>query len=162
MSNDLEFETHTTPGEVQKQWGMHNGIVVLAAVGLAALSMLVQWLPQTQPFSGLPLIVFDFLSTMGFVMMIAAGSVIGMLVATRMLQSHVSDRGAARLALWGIAALVASLVLQTGLLAIRVFLQMQPTVPMDLAISLLSSLLQGTIAVGAAMVALAFVGRLRN
>ncbi|MDO5735241.1 MAG: hypothetical protein Q4P15_02075 [Propionibacteriaceae bacterium] len=162
MSNDLEFEPETTTGEGSKQWGMHNGIVVLAALGLVALALLLEMVPQMVLAAGIPFWLLSFLSSIGFVLMLAAGSVIGMLVATRMLQAHVGERGARMLALWGIAALVASLMLQAGLLAVRIGLQAQAAIPLDFAITAIQYFVTGTIAVGAAMVALAFVGRLHS
>ncbi|MEO7588002.1 MAG: hypothetical protein ABIS84_08240 [Arachnia sp.] len=159
MSNDLEFETQP---EVRNEWGMHNGVVVLAAMGLVALALLLGWVTSTDLFAGAPLGVLGVLSSLGFVLMLAAGSVIGMLVGTRMLQAHVSSRGAKALALWGTGALAVSLVLQAGLVALTLMWQAQQQMPASTLVQGLSNLVTGTMAVGAAMVALAFVGRLRR
>ncbi len=160
MTNDLEFEIETEG--VNREWGIHNGVVVLAAAALVALSILLEWMGQTDLLSGAPLWALSVLSSVAFVLILAAGSVIGMLVGTRMLQAHVGPRGARLLALWGIAALVVSLLLQAALIAVRVAWQTEPPVSIDLAIQVVSYLVTGSIAVGAAMIALAFVGRLRD
>ena len=41
MTNDLEFEIETEG--VNREWGIHNGVVVLAALGLVALSQCSPW-----------------------------------------------------------------------------------------------------------------------
>lgn len=161
MTNDLYLETEVDAGGPPKEWRSHNGLVVLAALGLAALSVLLGWVPNTELFAGTPLWVTNFLSTMGFVLMLAAGTVVGMLVATRMLQAHVGPRGARMLALWGIAAVVLSVLLQFGLLMVNVRLQNAGS-ELIFAFLNISNLVTATMAIGAAMVALALVGRLRH
>jgi len=65
------------------------------------------------------------------------------------------------LALWGIVAMVLSALLQSGLLLVNVQLQ-DAGLPLIFAFLNVSELVTGSMAIGASMVALAFVGRLRN
>jgi len=161
MTNELHLETGADAAEPQKEWGLHNGLVVLAALGLVALSLLLGWIIDIGLFAGPSLWSDWFLSQMRFILMLAAGTVIGMLVATRMLQAHVGPRGSRMLALWGIVAMVLSALLQSGLLLVNVQLQ-DAGLPLMFAFLNVSELVTGSMAIGASMVALAFVGRLRN
>ena len=163
MDRDLHFETTADTAGPTKEWGMHNGVVVLVALALVALSVFLGWLPQTDLLAAGPLWAVGFLSSVGFVLMLAAGSVIGMLVATRMLQAHVGARAARILTLWGLAALVGALLLQAGLYALSIlWMSTDPGIPGNLVIQVASSVVTGTMAVGAAMIALAFAGRLHR
>lgn len=162
MTNDVDFEVETDAVGPDKEWGIHNGVVVLAALGLVALSVLLEFGRDTEVFAKTPPRVSGSLSSLGFVLMLAAGSVIGMLVGTRMLQAHVGPRGAKKLAVWGIVALALSLLLQAGLVALNLAWQTQPQILPYLVMQAVSNFVTGTMAVGAAMVALAFVGRLRR
>ena len=153
-------ETHTS----QKVWGLHNGIVVLAAVGLGILSSLVQLLQYTEPLAGAPDFVLSLMGQLSGALLISAGAVIGMLVATRILQAHVSARGAKVLALWGVGVIALGLILQAALFAID--WQASELAPGLLFLSrFLGQLLSFVgvfVNVGAAMLALAFVARLRR
>jgi len=93
MTKELHLETGADAAEPQKEWGLHNGLVVLAALGLVALSLLLGWIIDIGLFAGPSLWSDWFLSQMRFILMLAAGTVIGMLVATRMLQAHVGPPG---------------------------------------------------------------------
>lgn len=161
MTNDLDFETATRADEPSREWGLHNAVVVAAALGLVALSVFADWVHNTDLLAGTPLWVTSFLSSLGFVLMLAAGTVLGMLVATRMLQAHVGPRGARMLALWGGVAVLASLLLQLALVMVNVQLQ-DAGRPLIFAFQTVSNLMAGTMTVGAAMLALALVGRLRR
>ncbi len=161
MTNDLEFETDADEAGPAKQWGLHNAVVVLAALGLVALSILFDVVRSAVSLPATPVWVDSFLSSVGVVLMLAAGSVIGMLVATRMLQAHVGADGARRLMVWGIVALAVSVFLQAGLFMVDLGLQ-DAGRPLIFAALSVSNFITGTMAVGAAMIALAFVGRLRR
>lgn len=160
MTNELHLETGADAVGPQKEWGLHNGLVVLAALGLVALSLFLDWVSRTGLLFGTPWIDSS-LNQMRFVLMLAAGSVIGMLVATRMLQAHVGPRGARMLALWGIVAMVLSALLQSGWHLLNFQLQ-EAGLSLMFAFLSVSELVTGTMAIGASMIALAFVGRLRH
>ncbi len=160
MENDLEFETESDVVGPTKEWGMHNGVVVLAALALVALSVLVTTVRNSAVLPETPVWVDGFFGDMGFVLMLAGGTVIGMLVATRMLQAHVGADGAKKLVVWGIVALAVSVLLQTGLSIGDLGLQ-DAGRPLIFATLGVSNFITGTMGIGAAMIALAFVGRLR-
>lgn len=161
MTNELHFETEAETAEPQKEWGLHNGLVVLAALGLVALALLIDWVQSTGVLFGRFVWIDNFVNQLSFVLMLAAGAVIGMLVATRMLQAHVGPRGAKLLALWGVVVLVLSSLLQSGFFLANVQLQ-EAGLPLVFGFHSVSELLAGTMAIGASMIALAFVGRLRR
>ncbi len=159
--NEVHFETGADTEDPPKQWGLHNGLVVLVALGLLTLALLLEWIRPTELFVGIPLWADGVLNQLRFVLILAAGTVIGMLVATRMLQVHVGPRGAKMLALWGIVAMVLAAMLQSGLVLFNAYLQ-DAGRPLTFAFLSISELLAGSMAIGASMLALAFVGRLRR
>lgn len=161
MTSDLTFETSNQAGDPHKEWGMHNGVVVLVALALVALSVLLEVVQPTSLMDGAPVWAFNIVSGVSFALLLAAGTVMGMLVATRMLQVHVGPRGARMLALWGILAMVLSLVLRAVLFAIDIRLQDAGRLLIFTG-QAISNVVAATLAVGAAMVALAFVARLRR
>ena len=115
-------------------------------------------------FLSVPGWAFSFLGQITWALVIAAGAVIGMLVGTRILQAHVSTRGAKLLTLWGVVAIASGMVLQ----ALLVSLVLQPNEAgrdMRFLSQFLGQLLGSVgvlVNVGAAMLALAFVARLRH
>lgn len=161
MTNELHLETGTAAAGRRREWGLHNGLVVLAALGLVTLSLLLDWVMDAGLLTGPSLWMGWLLSQMRFILMLAAGTLIGMLVATRMLQAHVGPRGARLLALWGIVAMVLSALLQAGLILLNLQLQ-DAGLPLLFAFLNVSELVTGSMAIGASMIALAFVGRLRH
>ncbi len=133
---------------------------MLAAVGLLAVALLLEWLRPTELFAGMPLWADGVLSQVRFALILAAGTVIGMLLATRILQVHVGRRGANILAVWGVVALVLAAMLQSALVLFSVYLQEAGRPAIFAAVSI-SELVSGSMAIGASMLALAFVGRIR-
>ena len=160
MTNELHLETGADGAGPQKEWGLHNGLVVLAALSLVALSLFLDGVSRSGLLFGTPWID-SFLNQVRFATMLSAGTVIGMLVATRMLQAHVGPRGARMLALWGIVAMVLSALLQSGWQLLNFQLQ-EAGLPLMFAFLSVSHLVAGTMTIGASMIALAFVGRLRH
>lgn len=159
--SEFTVESPDVRNDVQKSWGLHNGIVILASLGLVALSALLEVLQTTPLLGGVPVWGLNVISGMSFALLLAAGSVIGMLVATRMLQAHVGERGAKRLAVWGVALIALSVILQAVLVQTDASLQDAGRV-LFFATYGVSNVAAASVAVGAAMVALAFVGRIRR
>ena len=160
MTNELHLEPAIDATEPRREWGLHNGLVVLAALGLVGLSLVLEVVYRSGLLFGTPWID-SFFSQVRFALVLGAGTLIGMLVATRMLQAHVGPRGAKRLTLWGVVAMVLSAALQSGWHLLNFQLQ-EAGLPLLLAFMSMSELLTGTMAIGASMIALAFVGRLRR
>lgn len=157
--NQKHLETGTDTEESPKQWGLHNGVVVLAALGLLVLALFLNLIRPTELFAGMPLWADGVVSQVRYALILAAGTVIGMLVATRMLQVHVGSRGAKMLALWGIVAMVLSASLHSALFVFNLYLQ-DAGLPLMFAFLSISELVTGSMAIGASMLALAFVGRI--
>ena len=164
MTSELSFEASSPTGEPQKVWGLHNGIVVLAAVGLAVLSSLLQLLQYTELLVGAPDLLLALMGQFSGALLLSAGAVIGMLVGTRILQAHVSTRGAKVLAVWGVAVIAAGMILQAVMFAID--WQAGELAPglvfLSRFLGQLLSFVGVFVNVGAAMLALAFVARLRH
>lgn len=99
MASALQFEDASDTSSSQKTWGLHNGVVVLAAVGLVVLSLLVQLLQYTPLLEGAPQWLFSLVGQISHALLLGAGAVIGMLIGTRILQTHISTRGARLLTL---------------------------------------------------------------
>lgn len=159
MANEVQLEAETGAEQPRREWGLHNGVVVLVALGLVALSLVLDWVGRSGAFFST--FVDTLLSQMSLVLKLAAGTVIGMLVATRMLQVHVGPRGARRLALWGVVAMVLSALLHSSLYLVGAQLQ-EAGQPLIFAFLTISELITGSMAIGASMIALAFVGQLRD
>ncbi len=164
MTSELTFEASSETSGSQKVWGLHNGMVVLAAVGLLVMSMLLGLLQRTQLLDGAPVWAFRFLGQISWALVVGAGAVIGMLVGTRILQAHVSTRGAKLLALWGVVAIAVGMVSQ----ALLVSTALQPDEAgngmrfLSQFLGQLLSSVQVLVNIGAVMIALAFVARLRH
>lgn len=161
MSSELTLE----PSErTQKEWALHNGVVVLVAVVFLGLSVAVDSLRFASILEGAPEWVFSIVGQSSGLFLLAAGALIGMLVGTRLLQAHVGPRGARLLALWGVAAIAIGIVLQTVLFRI-VAQNSMPGVEVLITFPLYDGLLSffaTAVNVGAAMLALAFVARIRR
>lgn len=164
MTSELTVEASSDTSGPQKVWGIHNGIVILAAVGLLALSILLELLQRTQVLEGAPVWAFRVLGQVSWALVIGAGAVIGMLVGTRILQAHVSTRGAKLLAVWGVVAIAVGMVSQ-ALLVSTVLQPDQAGTAMRFLSQFLGQLLSSVqvfVNIGAVMIALAFVARLRH